>query len=262
MVFQHLLGLLVLAALFIPLERLFTLRRQPVLRLGWRTDCVHFFLTGALEKVALAVGVGLTVAMLEPVVNARLQDWVSSQPRRWQFVEALVLVELIGYFMHRAFHRVPWLWRVHAVHHSSAQLDWLAAVRVHPLDQALTRLAQFVPLYLLGFHVDLLAGAAGVLGVYAVLLHANVRWRLGPLKWLVATAEFHHWHHAADADARSANFAGLFPVIDVLFGTAYLPSGRQPTGYGTETPVPAGYVAQLAFPFRARRRVNAAETLK
>ena len=84
----------------------------------------------------------------------------------------------------------------------------------------------------------------------AIFQHANVRLRFPGLRWIVNTPEWHHWHHARDVEARNTNF-GL-PVVDKLFGTAYLPKGRRPDGFGIDDPVPAtGYVAHLAYPFTA-----------
>lgn len=249
MLFRNPLALVVLALLFVPLERIFWLRRQRVLRPGWRTDVVHFFVTHTLLQLCLVLAVGLAVAAVDPFVSPRLQAAVGGQARWLQAVEALLLVELVGYGCHRAFHAVPWLWRIHAVHHSSEALDWLAALRVHPFDQAITRGCQFGVLYLLGFSPEVFAGAAGVVGLWAVFLHANVRFRFGPLERLVATPAFHHWHHAADAEGRDTNFAGLFPWVDALFGTLHLPT-RWPAAYGADLPVPAGYLGQLGFPLK------------
>jgi lathosterol oxidase len=85
----------------------------------------------------------------------------------------------------------------------------------------------------------------------AVLIHANVGWRFGPLRWVLATPQYHHWHHAvAPVDV---NFAVHLPVIDAIFGTLHLPGDRWPGAYGLAGgPVPDGYLAQLVFPFRAR----------
>ncbi len=242
------IGLLVLALLFVPLERLLPLRRERIFRPGWRTDVLHFFFSHALEQLLLFAAIALLAWALHPLVPARLQAGVAAQPRALQLVEAFLLVELIGYFAHRAFHRVPWLWRIHAVHHSSEHLDWLASLRVHPFDQLLTRALQFIPLYLLGFRAELFAGVAGGLGLYALLLHANARVRLGPLEALVSSPRFHHWHHSADAEGRDVNFAGLFPWVDRLFGTHHLPPERWPGRYGSDTEVPASYLRQLAYP--------------
>ena len=82
----------------------------------------------------------------------------------------------------------------------------------------------------------------------AIFQHANVRLRFPVVRWIVPTPEWHHWHHATDPAARDRNF-GL-PLIDKVFGTAYLPRGRRPSGFGIADPVPAqGYVAHLRYPF-------------
>lgn len=244
------IALLVLGVLFVPLERLFPLRRaQSVLRRGWQTDVAHFFGSHLLEQLALVLAVGGVLTILEPLVSPRVQDAVAAQPLACQLAEALLVTELVGYAMHRAFHEVPWLWRIHAVHHSSEALDWLAGLRVHPLDQTLTRAAQFAPLYLLGFPPELFASGAVLLGLWAITLHANVRLRLGWLEHVIASPRFHHWHHARDA---RGNYAGLFPWLDRLFGTRLDATAWPPT-YGTDAPVPPRWHAQLLFPLSGRR---------
>jgi sterol desaturase/sphingolipid hydroxylase (fatty acid hydroxylase superfamily) len=84
----------------------------------------------------------------------------------------------------------------------------------------------------------------------SVFLHSNVGVKFGPLRWLVASPEFHHWHHSIDAEARDRNFAAHLPLLDAMFGTLHLPRDREPTGYGIAEPVPETYPAQLLHPFR------------
>jgi sterol desaturase/sphingolipid hydroxylase (fatty acid hydroxylase superfamily) len=242
------LALVFLAALFIPLERVWALRKAPLLRAGWQTDVVHFFATHVVQQLALVIAMGLVVAAVDPLVSRGLQDAVAAQPASAQFVEAILLVEFLGYGMHRAFHAFPSLWRIHAVHHSSEHLDWLAALRAHPLDQVLTRSVQFIPLYLLGFSAQTFGSITGVLGLWAIFLHANVRGRFGPVEHLVATPHFHHWHHAADAHG---NFSGLLPWVDALFGTR-VDRRDWPANYGCDAPVPQGWWRQLTWPFRRK----------
>jgi len=91
-----------------------------------------------------------------------------------------------------------------------------------------------------------------VQGIFAVLLHANVRWRLRPLGPVVATTEFHHWHHSLGDDARDANYAAFLPVFDVIFGTYHMPADARPERYGVWDHVPYGWWAQLKDPFRKR----------
>ena len=66
----------------------------------------------------------------------------------------------------------------------------------------------------------------------------------------------HHWHHANEPDHYNKNFAGAFPVIDVMFGTAYIPATQWPSRYGIDNPTPAGYLRQMAWPFRWNKQYS------
>lgn len=88
--------------------------------------------------------------------------------------------------------------------------------------------------------------------LHAVFIHANLAIKFGPLRWLIGTPEFHHWHHSADPEAHNKNFAGELPLLDLLFGTFYLPKGLMPATYGTSEPVPNGYFGQMLHPFRSQ----------
>jgi sterol desaturase/sphingolipid hydroxylase (fatty acid hydroxylase superfamily) len=129
-------------------------------------------------------------------------------------------------------------------------MDWLAAARVHPLDQIVTKALTIVPLYMMGFSKATF-GAYLLLAVFwAVLIHANVKISLGPLRWVITTPQFHHWHHSNEPAAYNKNFAGELPILDLLFGTFYLPGKRMPESYGLSEVVPISYWRQLLFPFR------------
>ena len=162
---------------------------------------------------------------------------------------------MLQYWAHRASHTVPVLWRFHKLHHSITELDWVAAARLHPVDQAFARSCIVIPLFVLGFTRGTFGALLIVFTLQALFIHANVRFTFGPLRYVLATPEFHHWHHAADPRAYNSNFAGELPVIDKLFGTLHLEptgaEGRWPESYGIADPVPAGYLAQMAWPFRS-----------
>jgi hypothetical protein len=103
---------------------------------------------------------------------------------------------------HRLSHEVPFLWRFHAIHHSAEHIDFLVSTRAHPVDFVFTRICMLAPLYALGLvgtvHMTDGAIAMGVILaglVWEYFVHANLRWRLGPLEWIIATPGFHHWHH-------------------------------------------------------------------
>ncbi len=184
-----------------------------------------------------------------------VQEGASSLPRLSQpswlaAVEVVVLGDLLVYWFHRACHRFDWLWRFHAVHHSSTHLDWLAAHREHPLDGILTQLCQNLPALLLGFPLEHLAPLIAFRGLWAIFIHSNVSLPLGPLRVLFGAPELHHWHHARVRKTEH-NFANLAPWLDKLFGTYHRPSGAETYALGLTEPFPKGYLGQLLAPFRA-----------
>ncbi len=240
-----------LGAAFIVLERLIPRDRgQPVLRPGWTTDLLHTFVGGWLISLGIfAVGVALSLLSVH-AVPASVAHAIRSQPGWLQFIEILLLSDLGVYWIHRISHAAPVLWRFHAVHHSSEHLDWAASHRVHPVEQVLFSTAAAGPAILLGFAPGPLALYALVYQAHAHLLHANVRLDFGPLRHLIGSPAFHHWHHADQREAYDRNFAALFPFYDHLFGSFRLPKGRMPERYGVEDPVPQDFLGQLAHPFR------------
>ena len=168
-----------------------------------------------------------------------------------QLVEALMIIELVGYWSHRMMHTVPMLWRLHRVHHSSERMDWLAAAHLHPFDGSIGRLLAVIPLAYFGFSAATFGGAIVLLQAHAIFQHSNVRVRFGPFRQVLSSPQYHHWHHTNDVHARDRNFAGLFPWIDALFGTQHLPERAWPQTYGIDTPITGGYLRQMASPFRS-----------
>jgi lathosterol oxidase len=247
-----LLNLLVLALVFIPLERLFAGRpEQPIFRAGWQTDLAHFAVSHLLVQVTVLLTLAPATLFFAWAARPGLQQLVQGQPLVLQFVEIVVVADLAEYGVHRLFHRVPWLWRFHAIHHSARAMDWLASSRLHLVDIVVTRGLSFIPLYVLGFSAPAVYAYLVFVSFHAVFIHANLRWRFRPLEWLVVTPRFHHWHHADAPEAVDRNFAIHFPWIDRLFGTAYFPPGRWPASYGIGgSPVPDGWFRQLVAPFR------------
>jgi sterol desaturase/sphingolipid hydroxylase (fatty acid hydroxylase superfamily) len=256
-------GLLLLSLVFGLLERRFAaLPRESIWRRSRWTDLAYWFFTplvtrvitrgaAALAVAVAAVGFGLGVDPRSLLAGIQAASPIARWPAAVQLLLALLVADLVAYWMHRLFHRRT-LWRFHAIHHSARTLDWLAATRLHPVNDALSHLALAAPLVLLGFDLRVLAAVAPIASLYAIFLHANLPWDLGPLRYVIATPAFHRWHHSVEPEARDKNFAGLFPVLDLLFGTFHMPPQRQPTEFGVGEPVPEGLFGQLVYPFRRR----------
>lgn len=235
---------------FSPLELLFAERReQRLFRDGWLTDFLHFFITAILSRAGLFVVIWLAL-QLGTLLPDIMRQTVGTLPLVVQVIVLTVLADLGFYLGHLAMHKLPALWQFHAVHHSSENLDWLASYRVHPVDHCIVKGASLLPIFSLGFSDSAIVIGALIYQWQSLWLHSNVKMNLGPLKWLVATPEFHHWHHANDKAAIDKNLAGQISLWDVVFGTAYMP-GPLPEKYGVNDAVPRDYLSQLAYPFVA-----------
>lgn len=244
-------GVLLIILVFVPLQKILPMHAdQKIFRRGWLNDLIYVFLNAILIRIGLTLMVALIAVTGDAFVPQGFRQWVAGQPYWVQAIELIVLSDLGFYGVHRLFHSVPFLWRFHAIHHSIEEMDWLAAHRVHPIDQILTKGVSLVPCFAFGFSEWAIATFAVLYHWHSLLLHANVRLRLGPLRWLVASPEFHHWHHSNQREARDKNFAAQLSLWDVVFGSVHMPRGELPSCYGVNDPVPPTYVPQLIYPFR------------
>jgi sterol desaturase/sphingolipid hydroxylase (fatty acid hydroxylase superfamily) len=166
-----------------------------------------------------------------------------------QMVIFLVGEDLITYWSHRLFHGKP-LWKYHAVHHSSEELEWISAARFHPVNLFFGGVIADVVLLLAGISPNVFVVLGPITIAHSAFVHANLNWTLGPLKYVIATPVFHRWHHTAADRGGEKNFAATFPVLDLLFGTFYMPTGELPDNYGiADAEFPTSFGAQLAHPF-------------
>lgn len=248
------LFLLAAGAAFVALEKFLPLHpRQKTLRAGWTVDLAHVFLSGAVIRMGVTVLVlGASVMSLSFAPEA-VREAVRAQPDWLEFVELLLLSDLMFYAAHRLSHAVPLLWRFHAVHHSSETMDWLATYRVHPVDQIINSTMIALPAVVLGFSPGVILVYALIYRIHSPLLHSNVGLHLGGLERVFTSPRFHHWHHADQAEAYDRNFAGQLSFIDRLFGTEHRTAPRAlPERYGVGGAVPATYIGQLLQPFGVR----------
>ncbi len=195
--------LLMMAGLFVPLESFFPAR------------------SARPSPRAVALGASLFVinTVLMQLLGApvlRSLQLTSLTRNVGTVVLVFVLSDFIGYWAHRAMHRVPWLWRFHRLHHEATELSWLDAWRQHPVDFVLHGLAVGVPGALLGASLSDLASVVVLRKAFTTFLHANLAVNFGVV---LASPVFHARHHSADARDYDTNFAGTFPLWDVVFGT-------------------------------------------
>jgi sterol desaturase/sphingolipid hydroxylase (fatty acid hydroxylase superfamily) len=246
-----------LVLVFRPLEAMFPARPgQRFFRPAWFTDLCFF-----LGQYLLWSGLVLWVLTyfshwLNGIVPDDFRASVAAQPWWLQAIEVVLLSDFLVYWGHRLQHRVGFLWRFHAVHHSAEHLDWLAAHREHPLDSIYTIGIINLPAFILGFPLETIAGFIAFRGIWAIYIHSNVRLPIGPLRMLIGAPELHHWHH--DRDRRAGNYANISPLMDILFGTYRCPD-HEPEHFGLSEPTPRNYLGHMVQPLlpQARDRQSA-----
>jgi sterol desaturase/sphingolipid hydroxylase (fatty acid hydroxylase superfamily) len=247
------LWLATLVVIFVPLERLFALHPQKILRKGIGADLGYFFISTLLPAAVLSAPIGLLAWAIHRVIPEGFLAITASWPIWLKAVAALIVSEIGYYWAHRLSHEIPFLWRFHSIHHSAEEVDFLVNTRAHPVDLVFSRFCALVPVYVLGLGGPKIAGGT-LVPVLAILItttwgffiHANLRWRFGPLEWLVSTPAFHHWHHTLSGPI-NRNYSSTLPWLDRLFGTHYLPK-EWPTAYGTEEKLPDSLADQLFYP--------------
>jgi sterol desaturase/sphingolipid hydroxylase (fatty acid hydroxylase superfamily) len=174
---------------------------------------------------------------------------LASLPLVAQMIIFLVGEDFITYWTHRLFHGDQ-LWKYHAVHHSSEELEWISAARFHPINLFLGSVAADVILLLAGISPNVFVVLGPITIAHSAFVHANLDWTLGPFKYVIATPVFHRWHHTAADRGGEKNFAATFPVLDLIFGTFYMPAGEKPDRYGIDDrEFPTSFGAQLLHPF-------------
>jgi sterol desaturase/sphingolipid hydroxylase (fatty acid hydroxylase superfamily) len=245
-----LLDMLLMTLIFSPIEVLWpAYPKQSVFRSEWLTDIVYFLSTHLPIQITTFL-ILLPATQLSAVLNIpALTNAVGHLPWLVQFFLAVVVADLAEYAIHRAFHTVPFMWRFHAIHHSSKSLDWIAGSRSHIVDDVAVRGFILIPMMLVFPH-DMLVAYLFFVNLHATWTHCN----FGPtIKWLepyLIQPRYHHWHHTSQAEAIDKNFAIHFPWIDRIFGTHYLPEDGWPHTYGLDNEkIPAGFWGQAFYPF-------------
>jgi sterol desaturase/sphingolipid hydroxylase (fatty acid hydroxylase superfamily) len=214
----------------------------------WRRPVFVDLLSWLILPLAVSAGIALGVIMSEALVAACPQhgfwNWALQMRIQTgglllpiQIAMAFVALDFLSYCIHRAYHRVPFLWSFHVMHHTSEELDWLSTLRLHPVSQIVDTAIVAGLLLLAGVSLKAVIAANALVGFSAVLAHANVKWTFGPFRHVFVSPVFHHWHHARHDGGitlpPTANFGAALSIWDRIFGTS-LQDGDRPACFGVE----------------------------
>lgn len=237
--------------IFMTLEKLFPrYKNQVILRQEWGLD-LFYFCFNHLMISAILIFANYQASHFNWAVSPSLQQTIQSIPVLLQVALIIICADFVLYWEHRLYHEVKLLWPVHAVHHSVENLDWLAGSRGHFLQVFSERALVMVPLYLLGADKTALDIYVTFAALQAILIHCNLKFSFGPLKYIFVTPQFHHWHHSSERPAIDTNYSAHTVLFDRLFGTYHMPAEHWPADYGTTVRLPRSFTGQLLYPVRA-----------
>lgn len=252
---------LVLALVFTVLSRYWACNPgQP----WWRkadivTDVCYWFFVPLFARV---LRIGFLVLGASVIFNIKSPDELiafydnghgplAQLPLAVQGLLFIIVSDFLLYWNHRLFHGGAF-WKYHAIHHSPEELDWISAARFHPVNLVVGTIAVDVILLMAGISPNVMIWVGPLTTFHSAFVHANLNWTLGPFRYVVATPVFHRWHHTPTSVGGNTNFAGSFPIWDLMFGTFRMPAGELPKAYGVDAddvPVPADFGGQLVHPF-------------
>ncbi len=179
--------------------------------------------------------------------------WPTDWPLIVQLLMALVVADFVFMMVHYVSHRVPVLWRLHAVHHGVPRLYGLNGLVRHPLHQTIDMVLGTAPLVIMGMPVDVAVLLGFVVSIQLLVQHANVDYALGPFRNHLSIGQLHHLHHVNWGKEGDCNFGLFLTLWDRMLGT-FQPEPSRPIqahdmGVDEVPDFPKGYIQQLIFPF-------------
>lgn len=233
---------------------------QKALSVSFAQDAVWFFYETALNALILVFYVELLTRAYHKHLSSLTITALSQSPGWVRFLSALLLVDLLYWVQHYCLHKVPLLWRFHALHHSQKELNYFTDFRYHVVEYVVRYTFLIVPFLILRLDAPAVAAFAFFQKSYSHFYHGNIRTNLGPLKYVLVTPQSHRVHHSLEAEHRDKNFGAIFSVWDFLLRTqckdfaAYPETGIADEAFPREREVELRSLlltpfAQLLYPF-------------
>ena len=223
----------------------------------WATHA-GFFLANAVTAQLLAFLVIVPIAAgWAQANNFGLLYWIDV-PGLWSWIIAFILLDFAVWFQHVLMHRIPILWRIHAVHHGDTHLDLTTALRFHPMEIIVSTLYKSAWVALLGVPVLVALAFELWLNGNAIFNHSNIRlprWLDRILRPFIVTPNMHLVHHSTYISDQQRNYGFALTIWDRLFGQYLARSASgiedQPIGLAeAQDERPTQFFWSIAYPFR------------
>lgn len=173
-------------------------------------------------------------------------------PLTLQVAAAFILVEFVRYWTHYAQHKLAFLWKLHAIHHSVPELYSLNNYYTHPVDYLMRNILSFPVLALMGFSYGVISIVA-VLSTIGMFAHSGANYNCSFFNYIFSTNQMHRWHHSAEQIENDTNFGASLMIWDQVFGTYHNPPDREaPAQFGLQKDhpyTPSGFLEVLVYPF-------------
>lgn len=177
--------------------------------------------------------------------------WSNDSPIWLQLLFTGLIIDFGLWLMHWFSHKKQFLWRLHAIHHSSKRLYWLNGERRHPLSALLLAAPSIICVTLMGMPAHVIGAWMTLTAIHLTFQHANLDYSLGWFKRIFAVAEVHRWHHKHGFGAK--NLGEFWMIWDQIFGTYHYDKQTiKAEQVGLKTMIPQSYLKQLRWPFKTK----------
>jgi len=215
-----------------------------------RLNLFYYFLDAILiAPIAALIIAGINYVIVEENLSLFAPEAYDSLSVLATLLLCVFVSDLVGYWRHRMLHTGV-LWPIHAIHHSDTEMTWTTLARFHPLNRFVTTALNAVVLSFLGVPPGIIALNGIFRHYYGYYIHADFPWTYGPLRYVFVSPVMHRWHHVREVEGSGSNFTTVFALIDVVFGTFYMPRRDVPALGISEYKFPDTWLGQTLYPFK------------
>ncbi|MFN2576733.1 MAG: sterol desaturase family protein [Pyrinomonadaceae bacterium] len=241
--------------------------QQKIFGNGFTHDIVWFFYETVLQTLVIVTYVELLARLYGKYFSSLTISGIGRWPDWLRFVLAILVVDFLYWCQHVCHHKVSFLWRLHAVHHSQSELNFFTDFRYHILEYLVRHTFLVVPLLIVQINPPVIALGVIFLKWYTRFYHGNIKTDLGPLRYLLVTPQSHRVHHSIETRHGDRNFGAILSIWDFAFGTQWREYSIYPeTGIadrnfphqssGSFGALLLSPIRQMIYPFRGTARTT------